>query len=82
MQAVPAQRRNHRVRLPVPPRRVVTQPRTARTPAVAPQQVGRDAGFVEKDEVARISERLVILPPPPRPGDVSASLFVGEYRFF
>jgi hypothetical protein len=68
-----AQRRDHGVRLPVPIRRVI---------AVAPQQIGGDAGLVEEDVAARVMQRQRVLPLPPRGRDISAALFVGEYRFF
>ena len=82
LQAVPAQRGDHGVRLPVSAGRVIAEPQAARAAAVAPQQIGRDAGFVEKDVVPGIAQRLRVVPLAARRGDVRAPLFVGVYRFF
>ena len=54
----------------------------AETAAVAPQQVGRDAAFVNEHVLARVPERLAVSPLPTRSCDVSASLLVGVYGFF
>ena len=43
--------------LPVAARGVIAEAQAARTPPVAPQQISRDAGFVEEDMVARVAER-------------------------
>ena len=82
LQAVPSQRGDHGVRLPVSAGRVIAEPQAAGAAAVAPQQIGRDAGFVEKDEVPGIAQRLRILPVAAGRGDVRATLFVGVYGFF
>jgi hypothetical protein len=68
--------------LPMPTRGVITEPQAARTAAVATQQIGGDAGFVEEDVVTRVAQRLGVLPAAARGGDVRAPLFVGVYRFF
>ena len=70
------------MRLPVSARRVIAEPQAAEAATVAPQQIGRDAGFVEKDEVPGIAQRLRILPVAAGRGDVSAALFVGVDGFF
>ena len=55
LQAVPPQRGDHGVRLPVSAGRVIAEPQAAWAAAVAPQQIGRHAGFVEKDEMPGIA---------------------------
>jgi hypothetical protein len=82
VEAVDAQRRDHRVCLPVAARRVVAQPQPARAAAIAAQQVGGDPRFVDEDIAAGVVEREEVLPPPARGGDIRAPLFVGVYRFF
>ena len=63
-------------------RRVISQSHAARTPSVAPQEIGGDAGFVNEDVGAGVVQRLRVLPAPAIGGDVRASLLVGVYRFF
>ena len=58
------------------------QPRAARTPAVAAQDVGRHAALVEKHILPGIVQRQPVPPVPPLRRDVSAPLFVGVYGFF
>ena len=82
VQAIPTQGGDHRVGLPVAARCVITEPEAARAAAVAAEQVGGDAGFVEKDVVPGIAQRLEVLPAAPCGRDVSAPLFVGVDRFF
>ena len=82
VQPVHAQGGDHRVRVPMPIGRVVAQPEAPRAAAVAADQVGGDARLVDEDVAARIVQGKGVLPPPPRGGDISAPLFVGEYRFF
>ncbi len=82
LQAVPPQRGDHGVRLPVSAGRVIAEPQATWAAAIAPQQIGRDARFVEKDEVPSIAQRLRILPVAPGRGDIRATLFVGVYGFF
>jgi hypothetical protein len=50
--------------------------------AVAAQQIGGDAAFIEKDVLAPIAKRLAVAPPLARQDDVRPTLFVGVYRFF
>ena len=80
--AIDAQSRHDRVGLPVSVGRVVAQSQTARAAAVAPEQIGGDAGLVNEDVATRVVQRQRVLPSPPGGRDISASLFVGEYRFF
>ena len=82
LKPVPPQRGDHGVRLPVSAGRVIAEPQAAWAAAVAPQQIGRHAGFVEKDEMPGIAERLRLLPVAAGRGDVRATLFVGVYGFF
>ena len=48
-----AERGDHRVRLPVTAGRVIPESCPTRTPAVATEEIGRDATFIEKDVVNR-----------------------------
>jgi len=82
VQAIPPQRGNDRVRLPVTAGRVIAEPQAARAPPIASEQIGRDAGFIDEDVPARIAERLPVLPAAACRGDVRPALFVGVYRFF
>lgn len=66
----------------MPARRVIPQPLPAETAAIAAQQVGRDAGFIDEDVGARVVQRLRILPVTSRGRNIRAPLFVGVYRFF
>jgi hypothetical protein len=70
------------VGLPMAAGRVITQPHAAETPPVPPQQIGRDAAFVEEDVLPRVAQWQPIAPAASFSGDVGASLFVGVYRFF
>jgi hypothetical protein len=81
-QAVEAQGRNDRVGLPMPAGRVVAQARAAQTASVAPEQVGRDAAFIQEDKVLRIAERQPGAPTAPLSDDVRPPLLVGVYGFF
>ena len=82
LQAVPPQRGDHGVRLPVSAGRVIAEPQATSAAAVTPQQIGRDARFVKKDEVPGIAQRLRLVPVAAGRGDVRAALFVGVYGFF
>ena len=81
-EALEPQRGDHRVGLPMAARRMVVEPDAARTPAIAPQQIGRHAALVEKHVLSHVVQRLPPAPVPPRRGDISAALFVGVYGFF
>jgi hypothetical protein len=58
------------------------QARPPRTAAIAAEQVGGDAAFVDKDVATGIMRGLPVLPEPSLRDDVRAPLFVGVYRFF
>jgi hypothetical protein len=68
--------------LPMAAGRVVVQPDAARAAAVAAQQVGRHAAFIEKYILAYVAQWLPSLPVPPGGGDIRPALFVGVYGFF
>ena len=82
VETVDPQRRHHGVGLPMAVGRVVAQPHAARAATVPADQISRDARLIDEDVAARIMQAERVLPAAPRGGDVSASLFVGEYRFF
>jgi hypothetical protein len=77
-----AQRRDDRVSLPVATGRVIGDARPARTPPVAPEQIGRDARFVEEDILTGVVQRQALAPLSARGGDISATLFGCVYGFF
>ena len=79
---VEPQRRDHRVRLPMAAGRVIVEARAAGTAAIPPQQIGRDAAFIEKDVLPDIAQRLPVAPVAPGRRDIRPALFVGVYRFF
>ena len=58
------------------------QARATRAAAIATEQIGRDAAFVDEDVAVGLVRGLPLAPEPPPRGDVSAALFVGVYRFF
>ena len=76
-----AQGGDDRVRLPVAARRVIVEARTARTSAIAAEQIRGDAAFIQKDVVPSVAQRLGLSPLPSRGRDVRSTLFVGVYRF-
>lgn len=76
------ERCDHRVRLPVPARCVIVQPRPAEAPPVAAQEIGGHAALVEKDIAPRLADRQALAPPAALGGDVRTPLLVGVYRFF
>jgi hypothetical protein len=69
-------------RLPARERRMIADALAARATAVPPQEIRRDAGFIEKDEVRRVPRRRRGLPLLPRRGDVRPIVFGRAYRFF
>jgi hypothetical protein len=81
-QPLETERGDHRVGLPVTARGVIADSGPARAAAVAPEQIGRHAAFIEKDISTNIAERLALAPPPTLSGDVGPALFVGVYGFF
>ena len=82
VEAVHAQRRDHRVRLPVAARRVIAEPQASWAAPIPSQQVGSDPRFIDEDIAAGVVDGEEVLPPPSRGRDVRAPLFVGVYRFF
>ena len=66
----------------MPARRVVLQSRAAGPPPLPPEQIRRDATFIEKHVRPGIVDRQPRPPPAPFSGDVGPPLFVGVNRFF
>ena len=81
-EAVEAERGDHRVRLPMTTGRVIAEARAGRTAAVAPQEIGRYAAFIEEDVLPRVAQRLPGAPLAARRRDIRPALLVGVYRFF
>ena len=81
-QAVEAQRGDHGVDLPLAAGRVIGESRAARTAPVPPDQIGRDAAFIEKHVVRDVPQRLPVAPLTTRRDDIRTALFVGVYGFF
>jgi hypothetical protein len=73
---------DHGVGLPMTAGGVISEPCAAGAPAVAAQEIRRDAAFIEKDVVPHIAERLPLAPSAPLSHDVGTPLFVGMYGFF
>ena len=80
----PAESQPHdeRVRFPMAARGVITESRAARASAIAAEQIGRYAAFVEEDILAHVAQRLPGTPALARDHDVRPALFVGVYGFF
>ena len=76
------ERGHDRVRLPMAAGRVIAQAHAAETAAVAAQQIGRDAAFVDVDVLPGVAQRQPVPPAAPLSGDVGSPLFVGVYGFF
>ena len=76
------QRGNHGAGFPVATGGVIAEPRPARAPAIAAQQIGGDAALIEEDVLPHIAEWQPLAPPAPLSGDVGTALFVGVNRFF
>ena len=68
--------------LPARERRVIADARAARAAAVPAQEIRRDAGFIEKDQMRGVPRRRRGLPLLPRGGDVRPVVFGRAYRFF
>jgi hypothetical protein len=81
-QSVDAQPSDHRVRLPMPARRVIAEAHAAGAAAIAAQQIGRHARFIDEDVGPRVVERLRGVPLATGRRDVRPALFVGVYGFF
>ena len=80
--AVGPERGDHRVRLPMPARRVITESRATRTATVSAQQIGGHAAFIEEDVLPHIAQRQPISPAAALSDDVGSPLFVGVDGFF
>jgi hypothetical protein len=52
------------------------------TPRESPQQIRRDATFIEKPILAHVAEGLPPSPLPPLGGDIRSALFIGVNGFF
>ena len=76
------QRGDDRVCLPMAARRVIAQPHAAETSSVSPQQIGRDAAFINKHVLPGVAQWQPVAPAAPLSGDVGTPLFVGVDRFF
>ena len=81
-ETVKAERGDHGVRLPMAAGGVIAEPCAAGAPAVAPEQIRRDAAFIEKDVLPQIAERLPLAPAATLSDHVRTPLFVGVDRFF
>jgi hypothetical protein len=68
--------------LPARHGRVITDSVAAQAAPVPPQQIRRDAGFIEKDEARGVPRRRGGLPLLPRGRDVGPIVFGGAHRFF
>lgn len=77
-----AQRRDHRVGLPMPTRRVIGEAVPAGAPSIPAEQIGRDAGLIDKHEVLRVLPGPQFHPAAARRRDIRTTLLVGVYRFF
>ena len=81
VETIEAEGRNHRVGLPMTAGRVIVESRAAGTPAVASEQIGRDAAFIEKDVLPHVAQRLPFAPAASLSDDVGTALFVGVDRY-
>jgi len=81
-EAVEPQRGDHRVRLPMATGCVIAEPGAPQTSAVAAQQIGRHAAFIEEDVLAHVAERQPRVPLPSGRDDVRSSLLVRVDGFF
>ena len=73
---------HHRVRFPMAAGRVIPHADAAQAAAVAPEQIGRHATFIEEHVLPHIAQRLPDLPLSPGRRDIKPALLVGVYRFF
>lgn len=81
-EALGPERGDDRVRLPMAAGGVIAQAHAAETAPVSPQEIGRDAAFIEKDVMPGVAQRQPVAPPAPLSGDVGPPLFVGVQGFF
>ena len=77
-----AQPGDHGVRVPMAAGRVIPYAGAAQAAAIAPQQIGRHATFVQKHVLPHIAQRLPRPPLAPGRRDIRPALLVGVYRFF
>ena len=68
--------------LPPGARRVVVDAGPAEGPTIPPQEIVRNAGFIEKNQACRIPGRRGGVPHDPRGRDVRSIVFGGPDRFF
>ena len=80
-EAIEAQRRHDRMRLPMAARRVITEAGATQAAAVPAEQIRCDAAFIQKNILRHVAERLPAPPLAPSRGDVRPTLLVGVYRF-
>ena len=81
-QASHPQRCEKRTGLPPGARRVVVDAGPAEGPTIPPQEIVRNAGFIEKNQACRIPGRRGGVPHDPRGRDVRSIVFGGPDRFF
>lgn len=83
-EAVTAQPGNECLGFPVPEGSLGFQSSPSRTASAKPHHLRIRTGFINKDQLARLSahERLPSAPEIPRLFDVMAILFAGQQRFF
>ena len=81
-QASHPQRCEKRTGLPPGARRVVVDAGPAEGPTIPPQEIVRNAGFIEKNQTCRIPGRRGGVPHDPRGRDVRSIVFGGPDRFF
>lgn len=77
-----AERRDHRVGLPVAAGCVIRDARASRTAGIAAKQVRGDTRFIDEDILAGIVKWEPIPPTTTSGGDIRTPLFVGVYGFF
>ena len=73
---------DERTGLPVAERDVIGHAPPAGAAPIAPEQIGRDAGFIQKDQAGRVKRRRGRRPLRAGGCDVWPVLFGGAYRFF
>ena len=73
---------DERTGLPMPMGGVIGHALAAGAAPIAPKEIGRDAGFIEKDEVGRVKRGRGRRPLRARGRDVRPVLFGGAHRFF
>ena len=79
---IATQRAQKRQRAPASVRGKSMQALALRSPAVERGHIGSDPGFVNEHKAMWIEAALPVPPTRPASGNVGASLFKGEHRFF